>query len=116
MANMVATATEEEWNHEELMRNTVCNFCNQEHLNKWYSCNRRSSMVNLHPGLLSVFRQHYYLIKIVAKYACNQWNIRVPFLGHPGAQTLKRSFKIPHVSLPKHLQFHQYITHGKYDS
>ena len=113
MSNLVATATEETWDHEKLMLNTICSFCNREHLNKWFSCNRRASMVNLHPGLLSLSRQHYYLIKIVAKYAMNDYGIRMSFAGHPGATTTKHTFTIPHVSLPKHLQQHQYITHGE---
>lgn len=114
MGNLVATSTEDKWEHDQLLRNTVCTFCNREYLNNWYSCNRRSAMVNLHPGLLSTERQHYYLIKIVAKYIVSEYPYgKIPYAGHPGAKTTKHIFNIPHVTIPKPQQQHAYITHGE---
>ena len=116
MSNLVATATDEEWTYDQLMANTICQFCNKNHYNLWYSCNRRASMVNLHPGLSHINRQHWYLIKIVAKYAIDPYNSKISFLGHPNAKTTQRSYTIPDVSLPKDLQTHIFVSHGKNDS
>ena len=121
MNRMPGTTTDEQWSHDDLLRNTICSFCNNERLNPWYSCNRRSSMVNCHPGLLHERRQHYYIIKLLAKYAipavpmCGReiTNRGLDFQGHPGATTQIHSYRIPHVSLPKKQQIKQYITHGK---
>ena len=71
-------------------------------------------MVNLHPGLLSTNRQHYYLIKIVAKYIVHEFPYgKMKFDGHPGAQTVKEVYTISHKSVPKHQQQQFYITHGE---
>ena len=115
MGNLIATTTDEKWDHDQLMRNTICSFCNREHFNNWFSCNRRSSMVNLHPGLLSLSRQHFFLVKIVAKYSYDNYKAaKMVFSGHPGATTTKQTYTIPFVELPKHMQQRTYITHGKY--
>ena len=114
MSNLIATATDETWSYEQLMLNTICHFCNKMHFNNWFSCNRRASMINLHPGLLSFNRHHFFLVKIIAKFAISPSGYpKIVFSGHPGAKTMKHSYKIPHVSLPKPLQIKQYITHGK---
>ena len=70
-------------------------------------------MVNLHPGLLAIRRQHFYLVKLVAKYVVHPYSFDISFQGHPGASTTKNTYVIPHVSLPKDLQTHTYISHGK---
>ena len=113
MSNLVATATSDEWTYEQLIQNSICQFCNRQHLNCWFSCNRRASMVNLHPGLISIQRQHWYLVKLVAKYVIHSYPFEISFQGHPGATTRKNVFIIPHISLPKDLQTHTYIAHGK---
>lgn len=112
MSNLVATATSETWTYEQLIENSICQFCNKQHLNCWFSCNRRSSMVNLHPGLLSIRRQHWYLVKLVAKYVINPYSVPISFQGYPGAITRKNVYVIPHLSLPKDLQTHPFIAHG----
>ena len=114
MNNLVATASDETWTYSQLMKNALCHFCNRLHYNNWYSCNRRSSMVNLHPGLVCITRQHWYVIKIVAKYAINNYPTsgQIPFQGHPGATTELRSYVIPDISLPQELQNHLYVAHG----
>ena len=115
MNRMPGTTTSEQWSHDDLLRNTICSFCNNERLNPWYSCNRRSAMVNCHPGLLCQRRQHFFIIKLFAKYAIpgftvfNQW---VDFNGLPGVKTELHNYRIPHISLPKKQQVKQYITHG----
>jgi len=114
MGNILATTTEEKWTYEQLMMNTVCQFCNRNHYNNWYSCNRRSCMVNLHKGLINIRRQHWYLVKLVAKYAINPFEaIKIAFSGHPGAKTEQQTYRISHISLPKDLQTRTFITHGK---
>ena len=112
MSNFACTATDEKWTHDELLVNSICHFCNRQYHNDWFSCNRRSSMVNLHPGLASLKRHYYYVVKIISKFVLNPYS-RISFSGHPGAETTKQTYTIPHVSLPKQFQTKIYITHGE---
>ena len=114
MANFVATASDEKWSYDMLMRNTVCRVCNQMYFNNWFSCNRRAACVNTHPGLLGIRRQHLYMIKLFAKYQTNRHNITIPFEGHPGAKTTLEVYSITDQSLPKTKQHKYYIRHGMY--
>ena len=72
-------------------------------------------MVNLHPGLASSERHHFYLVKLVAKYAVNPYKrcYTAVFNGPVGTQTRMNEYQIPHISLPKHLQKKKYVTFGK---
>ena len=114
MGRFIATSTDKTWSYNELLRNTICNFCNKHHLNDWYSCNRRSCMINCHPGLLHNRRQHYYLVKQIVKYAVSRHpeSKKLSFSGHPGAETIKSTYTFPHLSLPKSKQTKQFIRHG----
>ena len=73
-------------------------------------------MINLHPGLTFIRRQHWYLIKIVTKYVIKHTGLKIPFTGHPGATTEKLTYTVPNFSLPKDLQQKEYIVHGKNES
>ena len=112
MANFVATATEEKWPYDVLVRNTVCQVCNNQYYNCWYSCNRRAAATNSHPGLLSLTRQHVYMVKLLVKYQTNKFGILVPFHGHPGATTEMEEYVVVDQSVPKSQQRRKYIRHG----
>lgn len=113
MANFVATATDIKWPYELLLRNTVCMVCNNEYYNCWYSCNRRAAATNTHPGLLGLRRQHVYMVKLMVKYQTNEFDILVPFHGHPGAVTEMETYRVVDKSVPKSQQLKKYIRHGK---
>ena len=113
--NFIATATDTTWTHDELMKNSLCHFCNRMHYNNWFSCNRRASMVNLHPGLASAARHHYYLVKLISKYVINPYtSYTAIFNGPDGRQAKLHEYQIPHVSLPKPMQIKKYVTYGMY--
>lgn len=113
MGNLISTMTEEKWPYELLLLNTICTICNNQYYNNWYSCARRQAMVNTHPGLMEVRRQHYFMVKLIVKYQVNNYGIKVPFLGQPGVITEVEEYKVPNVSLPKDLQIKKFIRHGK---
>ena len=113
MANFVATATETKWPYDLLVRNTVCTVCNNQYYNRWYSCNRRSAAVNMHPGLMGITRQHVYMVKLLVKYQTNDFDILSPVHGHPGATTEKSTYVVVDQSVPKEHQQKLYIRHGK---
>ena len=112
MGAILATATDSTWNFEDLMKHTVCTHCNSERINVWYSCNRRSAMVNLHPGLASARRQHYFILNLLAKYSAARDN-EIQYAGHPDTRSDVREYRFPDKSVPKPLQTHTYICHGK---
>ena len=112
MGSINATLTDELWDFDTLIRNTLCNFCNRQKLNDWYSCNRRPATINLHPGLTAYRRQHLYLVAIFAKYAVCL-DSEIPFQGHPGAVTIKQTHTFTNISLPKSMQVQTFIRHGK---
>ena len=112
MGSINATITDEIWDFPTLMRNTLCNFCNSQRLNDWYSCNRRPSTINLHPGLTSFCRQHLYLVSIFAKYA-TCLDSEIHFQGHPGVVSQKQVHTFTDISLPKSMQTQTFIRHGK---
>ena len=111
MASILATVSDVAWDFSTLVQNTICSFCNRELLNKWYSCNRRAAMVNVHPGLTSYQRQHYYVVNIFAKYLSGTTN-GVRYQGHPGARSRKLTYRFTDMSLPKSYQIKEYISHG----
>lgn len=113
MANFVATASDQKWPYETLLRNTVCMVCNNEYYNCWYSCNRRAAATNTHPGLLELRRQHIYMVKLMVKYQTNEDEILVPFHGHPGAVTELEVYRVIDKSVPKSQQFKKFIRHGR---
>ena len=111
MAAIISTITDQVWDYPTMLLNTICFYCNQERLNNWYSCNRRASMINLHPGLLYVRRQHYFIMSIFAKY-CSSRDSTILYRGHPDTQSELREYKITDISLPMDLQTRKYIAHG----
>ena len=113
MANFVATATDEKWPYELLVRNTVCFVCNNQYFNCWYSCNRRAAATNMHPGLMGITRQHIYMVKLLVKYQPNELGLIPPFHGHPGATTEKEEYLVVDQSVPKKHQKKIFIRHGK---
>ena len=116
MGNLIATMANEKWSYDELVKNTVCHICNKEYFNRWYSCNRRQAMINTHPGLLCARRQHFYMVKLMAKYQITRYARDSNFMGHPGTKTELETYFISNPALPKELQDQTFIRHGKNDS
>ena len=91
------------WPIGELKRNGLCGLCYVHELNDWNSCIRRSSLINLHPGMCSRPRQMLYLILQVLKYLpippdyngpIFQFNGNVPY-GAISVRDLTRNPSIP---------------------
>ena len=114
MSNLVATVTDEKWPYELLLQNTICSICNNQYYNNWFSCNRRQAMVNTHPGLLSLKRQHFYMVKLFAKYQIRSFSRNSNFNGQPGVKTELETYTIPNAALPKELQRKTFIRHGEF--
>jgi len=70
-------------------------------------------MVNTHPGLLCTRRQHYYMVKLLAKYQVSSFSRDTNFLGMAGIQTEMETYNVPNPTVPKEFQTKQYIRHGK---
>ena len=112
MGAILSTVTDAVWSYTDMVRNTICHYCNSERLNPWYSCNRRSAMINLHPGLCLNRRQHYFIMNVFAKY-CAARDPEIQYAGHPNTRSSVREFQFPDKTLPKPMQTRKYICHGK---
>ena len=68
--------------------------------------------MNLHPGLASARRQHYFILNLLAKYS-SALDDEMHYAGHPNTRSEVREYVYPDKSVPKPLQKHAYICHGK---
>ena len=112
MNRMLALLTTHEWTYETLLKYSHCSFCCSEALNPWYSCNRRSAMVNFHPGLMFIRRQLYHAVKLFVKYTARP-SIKMAFGGQDQTHATIQTYHLTEKTVPKPLREKTYIRYGK---
>ena len=112
MPTMLNLITQHKWNYETMLKYNSCFFCCSESLNPWYSCLRRSSMVNFHPGLLCIRRHLYYLVKLFVKFNTSTM-VKIAFAGERTSQATLEEYHVTNPLVPKPHRTQQYIRYGK---